>query len=190
MKSEAGFTLVEVLVVLVAGSLLMVSLSWVLQGAARDFRQAVSADAQSPRTDGLETLARLIEGAQPGATQGADSFNSNEVGYIVETPTALQTPGSARLTLSVRGNSGDRQLVAELQPLSGDGPSGMPVESILLSGVSGLELDVGTASRAGLPGPLTLEFEQGGKQHKLIFRPRITADGICRFDPISLACRT
>lgn len=187
-KQEAGFTLVEVLVVLVAGSLLLVSLSWVLQGAARDFRGAVAEDVLAGSEEQILALSSLVEQALP-VSEGADSAATAEPTYLVPAPEALGVVGPVRMALVVRPTKDGQALIARFSPTRETSAQFVPLEAPLIDGVSKLSLHLDEVPNPRLPAPLRIRFARDGEEQNLVFRPRVTADRACQFDPISLACR-
>jgi prepilin-type N-terminal cleavage/methylation domain-containing protein len=187
-RHEAGFTLVEVLVVLFAGSLLLVSLSWVLQGSARDFRGAVVKDVFGGSEQQLQALSSLVEQALPSPA-GADGVNTAEPTYLVPAPEALGVVGPVRLALVVQPSKGGQALIARFSPTKETSAQFVPLEAPLLDGVFNLSMQLDEVPDPRLPAPLRVRFARDGEEQNLVFRPRVTADRACQFDPISLACR-
>jgi prepilin-type N-terminal cleavage/methylation domain-containing protein len=187
-RQEAGFTLVELLVVLVAGSLLLVSLSWVLQGSARDFRGAVSSEAKPLTERNLGRLRTLVEQALP-APIATDPLGASGPVYFVPAPETLGVAGPVRMELSVSSQNGKQDLIARFAPTQDTSVQFPPMEAALLQGMSKLALDLDEVTNPRLPAPLRIRYEDDGAEQTLVIRPRVTADRTCQFDPISLTCR-
>lgn len=195
MKHEQGFTLVEVLFALVAGSLLLVVLGWAIRGLEDQFRrhQAIS-DVEK-----VEAIASFLTTevgrALPPATGAAFAGESSALALTVPPPRALGSVGPVRLALSVRDGKAGKALVARFAPVA-DGQAladaaQQPV--ILAEGFRDIRFDYlrrATDPPTALPRLITIQFtSQDGTVLPLGVEPKLTMAADCIFDPISQTCR-
>lgn len=199
MRADPGFTLVEILVALVAGALILAGLSATLVTLQRQYARMDKTSDTLVAIDAIEpALRRLIEQAAP--VKVADvSFASDEraLRLVVPAPQALGTPGLVQLDLSVTRQAKGEALVAKLSALpSGPAlPAGASRPVVLAEGLTSIRFTTAFAppdpSMPDVERPrlVSLDFKDGSTGRRIDIVPRLTGDGSCRFDPISLACR-
>lgn len=195
MKEANGFTLVELLAAMVAGSFLLASLSWTVSTLAR--RLPVKAD--TIRDQQLEAVApaivQMLEQAAP-PSGGKKSFSGDARGLsaIVPPPMSAAGSGPLRLSLRVGAAGGGEGLYAAFAPIDPAAP--FPPEAAgerLLAGgfrSIGFEYVESRQPQPRLPRLISLRFTSpDGDIRRITATPRLDSDGSCRFDPISMTCR-
>lgn len=185
---NAGFTLVEVLVALVAGGLLLAALTSVVAGLAKDLKKTEVTNGLAQLKAVAPTLRELIESAAP--TDEASAIEPDELSLTVPPPQALGPVGPLKMDLVVRRSGKGKGLFVAFD--STDLPAVVRQRQLLVDGFNRIEIDAepaaGGASR--LPRLIRITFANRGEDPiMLTFRPRISATGTCRFDPISMTCR-
>lgn len=197
MKEEAGFTLVELLAAMIAGSILIVSLGWSVSTLARDLRPSAGALQEARIAALAPALTALIEQAQPPGRDGAGfSGTPDRLEAVVPPPMAAERAGPLRLSLSAASDpAGGYALLARFEPLDPAAafPAALRVERPLLGGLRSIRFDYVRSDKAAAPRlpllvTLTLVTARGDER-RISAAPRIDSDGRCRFDPISMACR-
>ncbi len=197
-SNEAGFTLVEMLVSLVASALLLTTLTWVVATVASQWRQSEAiADAQENWVTTSRTLVQLIEMAQPGQSAGGLEGTAQSFSVLTLAPLATGEDALVQATVSL-ADSGT--LALHLTPLAGNGQ--LP-SALLLDGLETVRLRYARMSAQGLvwvadwsprdrlPAAveMTVEPQGGPAPLRLIARPRLTVDPRCGLDPVTLECR-
>lgn len=195
MKREQGFTLVEVLFALVAGSLLLVVLGWAIRGLEDQFRrhQAIS---DTEKVDAIASfLTSEVGRALPPATGAAFVGEATTLTLTVPPPRALGATGPVRLALSVRDDKAGKALVARFAPAAaGQALAPAAQQPVLLAeGFRDIRFDYlrrATDPPTALPRLITLQFtSQDGTVLPLGVEPRLTMAADCVFDPIAQSCR-
>lgn len=197
--AQAGFTLVELLAVLLVGALLLVSLGGMI---ATFGQQAHLSDDDAKRiedtTQTEAVLRRLVESASPGLQRF--SGTPAQATMIVAAPHAIVNRGSVRLTLAFDRQAG--ALTARFAPLGrAPLPTFAQAPVVLFDKVQGAhfrytgkqEFVRRTASdwplTAARPSLIELTLEpMEGDPYTIVFTPRVQADGACGFDTVSLGC--
>lgn len=192
-----GFTLVELLAAMTAGALLLALASTVIADLAGQTRRSgAEADMIADLASAEPILRSLIQSAAPAA-EGSGQFRGTQrrLSLDVPAPQALGDSGPMRLALTVEDQDDGAALVATLAPLRpGAAPSAAMLSDRRLAGgfkdiAFGYVPWPEEMSRA-LPALIRIRFTgQDDRQLSLAFAPRLTSDGACRFDPISLGCR-
>ena len=195
-SAEHGFTLVELLVALVAGSMLLASLSWTLTSLGRELRAsrlaepAARADATGP------VLAGLIEQMFPTAKdEPAIITEPRRLGFLTAPPAALGAVGPVRASLDVRDRPDGQALYLRLEPADPAAPFPAAAREArpLVEGYRSIRFAYRLADpkAEGMPPRLvTLSLvDRRGRISRIAATPRITSVGDCRFDPISMTCR-
>ena len=118
-SAEHGFTLVELLVALVAGSMLLASLSWTLTSLGRELRASRLAEPTARADAAAPVLAGLIEQMFPaGKDEAAIVAEPRHLAFATLPPAALGAVGPVRATLDIRDGSSGQALYARFEPRS------------------------------------------------------------------------
>lgn len=175
------------------GGLLLAALSGVVAGFSRDLR---SADAQQPITQ-AETIApalkALLENAVVSDRDSLPVFTDTHAQLTVTPPQALASAGPLRLELDVEKQAKGEALLARFR--SRDGkllPAFLSIPQILAQGFAHIEISASSSPTAGAPLPalISISFEPvSGPPVEINAEPRLSSDGACLFDPISMTCR-
>lgn len=188
---ESGFTLVEMLAALVAGSMLLVALSW----AVRDMTALAARDTGSGGAAELAGVAPALEQLLSGAAPKGFDAGPDRLRAIVAPPQAAGSVGPVRLTLSVRKGSDGAALVAAFEPLRPGVRWPLAArERVLAQGWNEIGFEYVPAAGEeegadGAPSLITVAFDDGERIRRLSVEPRLNSDGGCVFDPISMECR-
>lgn len=195
MKHEQGFTLVEVLFALVAGSLLLVVLGWAIRGLEDQYRRH-QATSDAEKVDAIASfLTAEVGRAQPPATGAAFAGEATALTLTVPPPRALGAIGPVRLTLTVRDDKIGKALVAHFaSAVAGQALAGAVQHPVILAdGFRDIRFDYlrrATDPPTALPRLITVQFtSQDGTVLPLDVEPRLTMAADCIFDPISQTCR-
>lgn len=192
---EQGFTLVELLFALVAGSLLLVMLGWAVNGLAHQLRREATVTA-AEKVDAITPFLESVVGhAIPPAHGAVLAGTPDALALTVPPPRALVSVGPVRLLLSVVRTDDGAALVARFAT---DAPGQtLPPQatrsSVLASGFKAIRFDYlrRASDRADrLPRLITITFTaKDGVLLPIGLEPRLGMGADCVFDPISLACR-
>lgn len=189
--NEKGFTLVETLVALIAGGLLLGSISWVIAGLSDDLKATEQLDKGAQ----LSTTAMLLEnvladGRFLDSSSRPLSRSSRGLEFQMLAPLSTGKRGYVDARLAVERSANGEDLALEW-------PGSDLPRNILLSNMRDIELryEVNTNSDAGTPAFLSkieiaITDQIGSEAQILSVRPRINAVGACVFDLISQRCRT
>ena len=195
-SAQQGFTLVELLAAMIAGSLILATLSWTLASLGRELRASTLAEPRQRLSDVAPALIRLIEQAQPTAKDEAKiAAGPKRLAFTTSPPAALGASGAVRAELIVRGGQEGEGLYARFAPADPRTalPAGAAEELALAEGYRAISFDyrMPKDADAGLPPRLvTISLtDDKGRITRLAAAPRLTAAGDCRFDPVSMACR-
>lgn len=193
MTDERGFTLIELLVALVAGSLLLAALSWVVGSLGREARRPPH-DGVAALTTLQPILTGLLESASPPDKDGGFEGSDDHLTAIVPPPQVLGPIGPVTLELAVVRTSKGQGLSFALAPVDARVvlPTVVAAPHLVADGFEKIAFDYirDDATPPRLPRLVVIAFTDTGHITRTIaIEPRITADGRCRFDPISLACR-
>lgn len=196
MRGTGGFTLVELLVAMTAGSLLLVGLGWTVGSLARELGSAKQNETLHQVAAVTPTLTGLIEGALPAMSTGPSIvIDSDRLEFMTVPPRALGAVGPVRLALWVGRDKGLAALHASFEPAEPSGviPQAAGAETVLVGGLDDIRFeysrpDGGDGDLA--PRLITIYFEDSeGRVIRVSAAPRINSSGDCRFDPISMTCR-
>lgn len=188
--NDRGFTLVEVLVALIAGGLLLGSISWMISGLSDDLKATERLDRELQISNAANLLdeilidGRFFNGSSQALPRSPEllefqmhaPLSLSKKGYILSQLFVDRTANGARLKLGFPGQ-------------------GLP-ETILLSNVEDIELRYETSVAVdGDPAflkkiEIAIINREGSEPQTLSIRPRINAVGACIFDLISQRCRT
>ncbi len=189
--NERGFTLVETLVALIAGGLLLGSISWVIAGLSDDLKATEQLDKEFQLSSAVIVLDDVLaDGRFLDASSRALSRSSQALEFQMLAPLSIGKRGYVNARLVVERSRNGENLTLQWPG------QGLP-ETILLSGMKDIELryEVDTNDNDGAPAFLKkIEFavadHTGSEMQILSVRPRINAVGACIFDLISQRCRT
>jgi prepilin-type N-terminal cleavage/methylation domain-containing protein len=196
MTKGNGFTLVELLVAMVAGTMLLGSLSWTLATLGRELRASTRAGAGHHLDAAAPMLAGLIEQIVPAPSgRKAVLAGPGSLAMITVPPAALGAIGPVRATLSVRPYQGGAALYVGFAPVDASAPlpAAARAERRLVDGYRRIDFRYAlpAAREAHLPPKLvTIGFtDPQGRTVTLAAAPRLNSGGSCRFDPVSMTCR-
>lgn len=192
IRREHGFTLVELLAALLAGSILLVVLS-----------SAVGSAGKALATDRADTVGSEIADAALFLRARLETSARAEGGYIEDDrlavvtspPDALGAIGPVRLELAVEDSTRDKRLVGRFVPVASDQrlPAFAAQPFTILGGMHAISIEsIPDPSPASVRPAQQISFlleTQGGNKRTLVINPVLTSDGRCVFDPVSLACR-
>lgn len=210
--ASAGFTLIEVVVALVIGSVLLVSLGWMIREIrsswTRSGKQIERTRAQLVVEDRLrQTLGALIVQERPDAES---SFVGGARGFTarVPAPAAVARLGLVDVHIAVLPRAEGAALVmrvaAALPATRSSVAGGYLQEQILLDGLtdvefvylqrgsSGLTRQAAWSAADGTPAAIVIRTRDRATSqavHEIVIRPVGNVDPRCRFDPVSLGCR-
>lgn len=188
-----GFTLVELLAALVAGSFVLAGLSWAVASLGREVRLSAADKANDRLAAAAPVLVRLIEGAMPSRPGERQLAKPDRLELLTQPPQALGHAGSVRAILSVaRGPQGSQLRLVFGVESPGSLPSAVFGDAVLLDGFSRIELHYfGLDPQAEFPPRLVTVAATGsdGQTRRISASPQINSRGGCRFDPISMTCR-
>lgn len=193
--AETGFTLIELLAAMVAGSMLLASLSWTLASLGRELRATQEAKPRQRLAAAAPILTSLIEQMMPPTkNEAAIVADPRRLVFVTSPPAALGEAGPVRATLSVRPDAPGESLYLRFEPADGWAafPPAARTERPLLRHYRQIRFEYRMPDKEdGLPPRLvTIRLiEQGGGAARLAAAPRVTTSGDCRFDPVSMACR-
>jgi prepilin-type N-terminal cleavage/methylation domain-containing protein len=188
-RREQGFTLVELLAALVAGSFLLVAIGWSLSSLIR----LLPDDAAEARARHLAALAPRLEAMLEQMSPIGFAGEAKRLSAGVPPPMAAGPVGPVQMTLSVRREAEGESLHARFEPVARDvrWPAAAR-EQRLLGGFRSIRFQFeraeGTVERA-LPRLVTLSLDDGTRVRRISASPRLDSDGSCRFDPVSMTCR-
>jgi len=194
MTQPNGFTLVELLAAMAAGSLLLIALGWTTGSLGDEALRGAHARQASDLAVLAPTLDRLAAAIIPGDGPGSKLRVSSDalVARIVP-PAALGAIGPVEMTLDVERDAAGNALVLKLAPLPNSGA--VPAAALEPVRLAGGFRSV-TFSRETSPdskddsAPILLSFVgHSGAERTMAMVPRVTTNGSCRFDAISMACR-
>lgn len=192
MKQANGFTLVELLVAMVAGSLLLVSLSWMLGSVTHILKASPKDETIAQVGELAPVLTRLIEQIPPPDKDvAAASIGADGASFVSQPPQALGADGMMTVTLKAEQQADGLGLVGEFEGQR----QGRPWQrrDILAHGFSAIDFDARWPDAPGapkLPSLVTIRFAtREGETARIVATPRLTGGGPCHFDPISMTCR-
>jgi prepilin-type N-terminal cleavage/methylation domain-containing protein len=195
-SAQQGFTLVELLVALVAGSMLLASLTWTLSTLGRELEAARLAEPRERLDSAAPIITGLIEQILPAAKDEAPVLaEARRFVFLATPPASLGAVGPVRVTLEVRGAAGGQSLLARFAPVdpSAPFPAAARADLPLMEGYRSIRFDyvMGDPREKSLPPRLVaINLVDGrGRPARIVAAPRLTASGDCRFDPISMTCR-
>jgi prepilin-type N-terminal cleavage/methylation domain-containing protein len=192
---DAGFTLVELLVALVASSMLLASLSWAIATLGHDLRGRGEPGPLAQIISATPTLTQMLEGAMlPGAEGQEFEGTADQLVAIVPPPLAAGPVGPVALTLRAERDGRYQNLVASMRPVDATAswPAPQANGHLLVKGAENIRFDYVARADSGrpqLPALIIIDFKLKAETKRIAIAPKRTSDGSCRFDPISQACR-
>lgn len=189
--NERGFTLVETLVSLIAGGLLLGSISWIIAGLSDDLKTTEELDQELQISDAADLLEDILaDGRFLNASSEPLSRSSQVLQFQMLAPLSIGKRGYVDARLMVERSSSGESLKLHW-------PGQELPQTILLSGMQDIELryEVDTSENGGAPTflkkvEIAVTDQIGSEMQTLTVRPRINAVGACVFDLISQRCRT
>jgi prepilin-type N-terminal cleavage/methylation domain-containing protein len=192
MTDEQGFTLVELLAALVVGALLLVLLSDISASVGHGLHDPPARRNLQLLSSAAPTLRSFLERIQPPGRNGIGFVGSKSgLTAIISPPQALGAIGPLSLQLSVIQKPGGAALTLHLEPRETASLPPQLATGELLSGFKSIRFSyVPRARTVDVPKLIMIGLTdtQGGF-HSIDVAPRLTSDGSCQFDPISMACR-
>lgn len=193
MRRVEGFTLVEVLVALVAGSLLLVALGWSVGSLGRELRVSNEMEATTHLSKMAPVLTRSIEQAIPVSSPKDFVAEARRLSIVTAPPGSLGATGPVRATFRVVERDGAAELRAAFVPTKATRfPRELAADRLLVGGFKAIRfeyLSPRDEAGANLPRLVTIHFtEPDGQTMSLSAAPRTNSSGNCRFDPISMTC--
>jgi prepilin-type N-terminal cleavage/methylation domain-containing protein len=195
MRQNAGFTLVELLFALVAGSLLLITLGWAIRGLEDQYRRHAKVSAAEKVEAITPFLTAEISRALPPANGAAFTGSDTALAMTVPPPKALGPVGPLYLQLAIASQASGKALLARFAPATAGQqfPASASVPVVLADGFRDIRFSYlrrSTDDPNTLPRLVTLQFvDQAGTVLPLGVEPRITMGADCVFDPIAQACR-
>ena len=159
-----GFTLVELLVAMVAGALLLVGLGWAMAGTTQSWRRQAVVGEQARIVDAGVAFALFVEAAlKPDAVLEADRLV-----LTIPPPQALGPVGPVKLELATVARAGDTTVTARVIPEPQQVDRALP-ETVLLSGLRSARFEYGEVADAARPSlperlRLSLSIVRGGRR--------------------------
>lgn len=213
--SQAGFTLVEVLVAITLLSLLSVALTGGLRLGIDSWARGSAHSDDLSRTLAVQSLLRELLGqADPyflasGPTQGYVDFygTTSSLTLLAPPPAALGVTGRARFTLSVTRRQELADMIMTSQPELAVADGSAIEQKTLVTGAATIELAyfgrLGSepearwhdrwGGQAALPQLIGIRVEFLRDDTRvwpdLVVAPRITADVGCVYDRLTTLCR-
>jgi len=194
MSDQRGFTLVEMLVALVVGGLLLAALSSVVAGLSQDLHRSDSQQAASQVETIAPALKALLENTVVPDGDSKPVFAGDHAQLTVAPPQAVASAGPLHLELNVEKRGKGEALLATFQSREGR-PLGQFISAprVLAEGFEHIEISASSPPSADarpLPALITISFEPlSGPSFEIVAEPRLSSDGACHFDPISMSCR-
>lgn len=178
-----GFTLVELLIAMLAASLLLLPLGWGVARLAQDLR-AVEADAPVSRAAlDRRLVSELLAGAYFTGADGEPLLQATDrIEFRARLPLALGGEGLGRYRLKIVDADDGQALRLSLVEPAGRQPV------TLFEGSTALSIAI--AGEPPFPRTLTISGKDSAERpFSVIARPRVTAPGNCIFDLVSRECR-
>ena len=191
MRSEYGFTLVELLVAFAISGLLMAGLTVFVGGLAKRAAPQPVDTAIDELMLGGAALATMIHASEGEVPDDARRFITDDsVTFLAPPPLSVIEAGTVRVTLRAEPREGKVALLAELEP--GDGYDMLLLDEpvVLTKGWDRIDLEYALDDE-GFFDELRITFEGFGiPPTRWTARPMIIRNGdTCVFDPITLECR-
>lgn len=188
--NEKGFTLVEILVALVAGGLLLGSISWVIAGLSDDLKATEKWDQDLQISTTASLLDDILTDARfSDASSRPLSRSRRKLAFQMQAPLSIGRQGYVEAQLVVEHDAKGENLKLLL-------PGQELPEAILLSDMKDIKLHYEVnANDDGSPAflkkiEIAISDQSGSEPQTLSIRPRVNAVGACIFDLISQRCRT
>ncbi len=188
--NEKGFTLIEILVALVAGGLLLGSISWVIAGLSDDLKATEQWDQDLQISITANLLDDILKDARfSDASSRPLSRSRRTLEFLMQAPLSLGKQGYLEAQLIVERDAKGENLKLLL-------PGQELPEAILLSDMKDIELRYEVnANEDGSPAflkkiEIAISDQSGSEPQTIVVRPRVNAVGACIFDLISQRCRT
>jgi prepilin-type N-terminal cleavage/methylation domain-containing protein len=190
MMRANGFTLIELLAAMVAGSLLLMSLTWATGSINRHARPSDRERETADVAVLARTLTRLIHAGLPEDDGQAFEVSADRLSGVIAPPQALGASGPVRVALASQKEADGVALYATFAPLDADEPLPEAAQTPmkLASGFRSFRFEADESEDNALPQRVTLIVE-GIERRTITAATRMTSGGACQFDVISGACR-
>jgi general secretion pathway protein J len=210
MRSERGYSLIELLVVLALMGLLAIAMSGGIRFGAKVWERTGAQVELLEQTQGAQVLLRsLLSNLAPRlfdpGNPNEDTFvgDSRRMSFTAPLPSSLGQGGLARFDVTASSENGATTLVIAWTPRHG---AAVQTKQLLVRGTGAIAFSyaavdaTGTiawtdswAADAGTPALIRIraDFAQSAaiRWPDLIVRARIDRDSSCIFDPVSFECR-
>lgn len=185
MTDERGFSLVELLVAMVASSLLLLALGGVAAGLAARVRAPDRSDTALADARSSAALAALVERAVPSDRLTAVIADAQSLVF------PIRGQSGEALTVALQVSADGTRLEAELLDDRGAALAG--TGEAIIEDAQSIRIDAPIVETSNgdrrLASVTVIVTRSDGSEQVLAATPRITARPGCRFDPISLSCR-
>jgi prepilin-type N-terminal cleavage/methylation domain-containing protein len=192
-RSEAGFTLVELLMAMVASSLLLILLGNVVAMLGQRLTHGSANQQQFALGQSANAFTVLVARTVPTNNPDYINISTQSITFPIQPSQSDNQQSALLVRFDVSRSANGNQLIASLvDPVSHQMVEGTQ-ELLIANSRGALTLSAEEAVDAGPEFRLTLIkvnwADQQGRAHQWVAGPRINARIGCRFDPISLSCR-
>ncbi|MFM9862307.1 MAG: type II secretion system protein J [Micropepsaceae bacterium] len=206
MRNQAGYSLIELVIVLALLGLISVAIAGSLRFGSRVWeRTEQEISATETARGGHALLGTLLSHLYPrAAAEGSDTAfdaSADRMTFLTDASSAYGAGGVARITFSVKKQRGGVALLLSHQDEQGGASA---EEDVLVAGADGVSFAYGEVkdgvitwsdawtAKTSFPALIRVRValpKGKGVWPDLIVRPRIDRAPNCIFDPVSFGCR-